>query len=241
MNYKRKILGILLLVGLMVQIFPTHALFDEENLVSRWEVNQWNEVNHVTWDWPSVNFTVDIGSLINYTISTYEPANFTNPSSGIIEIGNHTTETTNNKTGEVLTLSIYGWFPGLITSSSNWTLQKQVAQQVAQGQWMKGDLEIHELTYNYTGLLRQAINFSYQQNSTLVNQNTTVIYDLDTGVLLEGFTEIQFTEYYVLQLKLVYSDLITESNANLTTQFFFVYLITIVFLSLFWGVLRKKK
>jgi len=241
MNYKRKILGILLLVGLMINFFPAHALFDEENLVSRWEVNQWNEANHVTWEWPSINFTVEIGSFINYTISTYDSANFTHPNSGIIEIGNHTTQTTNNKTGEVLALSIWGWFPGLITSSGDWTLQKQVAQDAAQGQWTKGNLEIHELTYNYTGLLRQAINFSYQQNSTLGNQNTTVIYDMDTGVLLEGFTEIQFTEYYVLQLKLEYSDLITESNANLTTQSIFVNLIAIVFLSLFWGLLRKKK
>jgi len=241
MNSKRNILFISLIAISIINFYPVHSLSSETNLVSLWEITEWNEASVVAWEYPTLYFTAKNGSNINYTISSYDSANFTNPSSGVINIGNLTTQTTNNKTGEVLTLSIWGWFPGLITSSDDWNLQKQVAQEAAQGQWTTGNLEIQELTYNYAGMLRKAINFTYQQDPNIGNQNTTLIYDMDTGVLLEGYTELKFFELYVLELILVNSDLIVKVNTNLTSQHIFTNLTTIVFVGLLWGLLRKKK
>ncbi|MHA2244527.1 MAG: hypothetical protein ACXADY_06125 [Candidatus Hodarchaeales archaeon] len=211
----------------------------DKNLESRWKINKWNDDIVVAWDWGSTNFQTTNGSYLNYTLTEYDPTNFTHPSKGIIEIGNLTIQTTNNKTGEALVLSIYGWFPGLVTSSSNWNLQKQVAQEAANGQWTLGTLVTSESSYDYEVTSLQAINFTYSQDPNTGNQNTTLIYDKETGVLLEGYTEIQFTDYYFLSLKLVSSDIIvTESITNWSSLTIFL---TIIGTGIIWKVKRSKK
>ncbi len=241
MNYKFNMLILQLITLSLVFFFPIPALGNELNFLSQWEIIAWNEENSVAWEYPSTYFTANIGSIINYTLSSYDSNNFTNPSSGIIEIGNLTTQTTNNKTGEVLILSIWGWFPGLITSANDWAYQKQKAQEAAEGEWTLGTLQIHDSIYNYKGMSRQAINFTYRQDPSIGNQNTSLIYDKNTGVLLEGYTELMFNNPYFLKLKLIFSDLIIPSDVNLTPQTIHINLIVIVFLGLFWSLLRKNQ
>ncbi|MHA1973473.1 MAG: hypothetical protein ACTSW1_10795 [Candidatus Hodarchaeales archaeon] len=196
---------------------------------SQWRILEWNEENPVIWEWGLTSFVAQNGSLISYNMSYYDPTNFTHPSSGIISIGNLTTLTTNNKTAEVLVLSVWGWFPGLVTSI-NWTLQRQVASSAAQGLYTSGTLDIKELSYPLGGHVFSAIQFDYKQSPDLGNQNTTLIYDKDTGLLLEGFTELFFSHYYVLHLRLESSDLVTF-DPNVTSSWsFFVVAISLVVL-----------
>ncbi|MFX0185292.1 MAG: hypothetical protein ACFE95_19595 [Candidatus Hodarchaeota archaeon] len=213
MKYIFVTLQTIFLISILISIIPIQGKPIDSNLVSRWEIQEWNNDAAVFWWDPPVTtsyFIASTGSYINYTLDSYDPTNFTHPSTGKIEIGNLTVHTTNNKSGEVLALSIYGWFPGLITSASDWNYQIQVAEEVAQGEWTLGNLSTNEFKYNYSGFHRRAINFSYCQDPSVGNQNTTLIYDKETGVLLEGSTE--FLDSYILRLKLVYSDLISGSN-----------------------------
>ncbi|MFX0087988.1 MAG: hypothetical protein ACFFAU_20210 [Candidatus Hodarchaeota archaeon] len=239
MNYNYNMLIFQLITLSLAIFYPIQASGNEVNFLSQWEIVAWNEDNPVAWEYPSTYFTAKIGSIINYTLSSYDSGNFTNPSSGTIEIGNLTTQTNNNKTGEVLVLSIWGWFPGLITSANDWAYQKQSAQEAAEGEWTLGTLKIQDLIYNYKGMSRQAINFTYQQDPSIGNQNTSLIYDKNTGVLLEGHTELMFNIPYFLNIKLIFSDLIVPSDVNLTPQTIHINLIVMVFLGLFWGLLRK--
>lgn len=212
MKYKFNIIYFIMISSIINNILLTQGVSTDNYLVSRWEIQEWNDDFVAAWEWPSTYFMTTAGSYVNYTMSQYDPANFTHPSAGVIEIGNLTTQTTNNKTAEVLALSIWGWFPGLVTSSSDWNYQKEVAQEAAQGQWTAGSLVSNELMYNYNNSSLNAINFTYSQAPGGANQNTTLIYDKSSGVLLEGYTELYFETLYILKLKLVYSDLISGSN-----------------------------
>jgi len=115
MKYKLITLEIILLISILTSIIPIQGKPINLNLVSRWEIQEWNDDAAVFWWDPPITtsyFIASTGSYINYTLDYYDSTNFTHPSTGKIEIGNLTIHTTNNKTGEVLALSIYGWFPG---------------------------------------------------------------------------------------------------------------------------------
>ncbi len=200
---------------------PIQGSSEVDNSFAQWQILDWNDDITVAWDWGLNSFETLNGSYINYTLSHYEPSNFTHPSAGSIIVGNLTTQTTNNKSAEVLVLSVYGWFPGLVTSSSNWSLQEQVAFSAAQGVWTLGSLTVNEISYNYQGYNLEAITFIYEQDPSIGNQNTTLTYDKETGVLLEGWTEIFFSESYVLHLKLTETNIIDikTSTNNLTALF----------------------
>ncbi|MFX0150262.1 MAG: hypothetical protein ACFFAJ_05740 [Candidatus Hodarchaeota archaeon] len=206
------IIFFIILIGVSNNFILVQGTSQDDTQISRWKIQEWNDDFVAAWEWPSKYFVTTASSYINYTLSHYDPANFTHPSAGTIEIGNLTTQTTNNKTAEVLALSIWGWFPGLITSSSDWNHQKEVAQEAAHGQWTAGSLDTNELMYHYNSSSLKAINFTYSQDPGGANQNTTLIYDKSSGILLEGYTELYFETLYILKLKLVYSDLISESN-----------------------------
>ncbi|MFX0170786.1 MAG: hypothetical protein ACFE9L_02595 [Candidatus Hodarchaeota archaeon] len=212
MKFRFIIICFIILIGVTNNIILVQGTSKDNAQVSRWIIQEWNDDFVAAWEWPSIYFVTTAGSYINYTLSHYDPANFTHPSAGTIEIGNLTTQTTNNKTAEVLALSIWGWFPGLVTSSSDWNYQKEVAQEAANGQWTAGSLDSSELNYNYNNSSLKAINFTYSQVPGGANQNTTLIYDKSSGVLLEGYTELYFETLYILKLKLVYSELISDSN-----------------------------
>ncbi|MHA1226492.1 MAG: hypothetical protein ACTSR2_08710 [Candidatus Hodarchaeales archaeon] len=234
----QKIRVILILFIFLTTTSLVHGTSQADNRISQWRILDWNEANPVIWEWGSTSFIAQNGSLISYNMSYYDPSNFTHPSSGIISIGNLTTWTTNNKTAEVLALSIWGWFPGLVTST-NWTLQRQVAESAASGLYTSGTLNVKELSYTSNSHVFSAIQFTYSQSPDLGNQNTTLIYDKDTGLLLEGFTELQFSHYYVLGLKLESSDLISV-DTNLKTSSWSVFLSGLA-LSVFIIVYRFKR
>ena len=208
MKYNQLINVIILMICLTLVSPLIQGTPEIEESFARWQILDWNDDIVVAWDWGVNSFETINGSYINYTLSHHESSNFTHPSAGSIIVGNLTTQTTNNKTAEVLVLSIWGWFPGLITSSNNWTLQEQVALSASQGTWTLGNLSVNEVSYDYQGDNREAIIFVYKQDSSIGNQNTTLIYDKETGVLLEGWTEICFAELYVLHLKLTETSII---------------------------------
>ncbi len=238
MNYKYITIFFVVLFGISVSFISIQGNSINENLVSRWIIQEWNDDIAVAWDWPSTYFEATTGSDINYTLDYHDPTNFTYPSAGTIEIGNLTSYTNNTYIAEVLILSIYGWFPGLVTSSINWNDQQQAAQEAAQGQFTLGAVERIDIEYNYTGISRQAINFTYNQDLSLGNQNTTLIYDKKSGVLLEGYTELLFLNRYVLHLKLVYSDLI--STESVTSWYFLPIFFALMTISVFWKFKKRR-
>ena len=212
---------LIFLIGLTFVSPLAQGSSESEESFGQWQILDWNDDKAVIWDWGVSSFVTSNGSYVNYTLSHHEPSNFTHPSAGTINIGNLTTQTTNNKTAEVLVLSIYGWFPGLITSADDWQLQERVANSAAQGEWTLGSLNVTEVSYNYHGINRKAITFEYKQDPSIGNQNTTLTYDFETGVLLEGWTEIFILESYVLHLKLAKTNIIdiTSPTTNLTAIF----------------------
>jgi len=229
--------AILLMISLTF-VFPLiQGSSEDESSFALWQILDWNDDIAVAWDWGVSSFETINGSHINYTLSHYEPSNFTHPSAGSIIVGNLTTQTTNNKSAEVLVLSIYGWFPGLITSSNNWSLQEQVALSAAQGVWTLGSLTTNEISYEYQGSNREAITYRYKQDPSIGNQNTTLTYDKETGVLLEGWTEIFFAESYVLHLKLAETNIIDIKTP--TTSFTALFPISIGIAMILLGKKRK--
>lgn len=238
LNYKYITIFFIVLFGISVSFISIQGNSINENLVSRWIIEEWNDNVAVAWDWPSTYFEATTGSDINYTLDYHDPTNFTYPSAGTIEIGNLTTYTNNTYIAEVLILSIYGWFPGLVTSSTNWDNQLQAAQEAAQGQFTLGTIVRNDIEYNYSGKFRHAINFTYNQDLSIGNQNTTLIYDKKSGVLLEGYSELQFLNRYVLRLKLVHSELI--STVSVTSWCFLPIVLACVIISFAWKLERGK-
>lgn len=111
---------------------------------------------------------------------------------GLFTIGNMTLLINDSRLAAELTFSIWPWFPGLV-SHLNWSTVDQNATDSATG-WMEGDLEIRTTASTKT--------YTYHQGP-YGNQNTTLVYDLYTGLMQEGYTEFFFLNDYHLGLKLV--------------------------------------
>ncbi len=67
-----------------------------------------------------------------------------------------------------------------------------MAKEAALGGFQKGNLTINEIGYKIFGAQRMAAVFEYAQDKTTGNQNTTLVYDIETGALLPAYTEISF-------------------------------------------------
>jgi hypothetical protein len=134
MKYIFITLKIIFLISILTSIIPTQGKSIDLNLVSRWEIQEWNDDAAVFWWDPPVTtsyFIASSGSYINYSMDYYDSTNFTHPSAGTIEIGNLTIHTTNNKTGEVLALSIYGWFPKRqLEENGRWGTSQQMNSNI---------------------------------------------------------------------------------------------------------------
>lgn len=204
-----------------------------DDIVCRWKITNWNDEILVYW-YPIGYINASTNSYLNYTISNYNSTNINSPSSGTINIGNFSESITNKDAATNLTLSVWGWFPGLVTFT-NWTLHEKLATTAADGLYTKGTISIEETTYTFGELKRKAITFEYQQDNTLGNQNTTLIYDYETGVLLSANTEITFLVEYYLELELVQSNLI--ASENLTSGF----MIPLVLTTLLVCILKSNK
>jgi hypothetical protein len=111
---------------------------------------------------------------------------------GIFTIGNLTIPTNDSRIAAELAFSIWPWFPGLI-SHLTWATVDQRASDAASG-LLVGELEI--LTTPTTK------GYIYHQAAP-GNQNTTLMYDKQTGILIEGYTEFFFLNDYHLSVELV--------------------------------------
>ncbi|MHA1229175.1 MAG: hypothetical protein ACTSRP_09840 [Candidatus Helarchaeota archaeon] len=123
-------------------------------------------------------------------------------------MGNFTTNATKREIASVLVFSIGTWYPGFFITK-NLTQEKQWAIANASSGWSAGTLNIINNTHNIT--------FDYKQGSG-GNQNTTLTYDLNSGILLEGFYELNFTNYVYLHIKFIGVEEIPETS-NPTNTF----------------------
>ena len=176
-----------------------------------WKITTWNEESLVYF-YPIGNIQALNGSIIWYNVTDYDNLNYTYPSLGMFSFGNLSDYSNNYDIGSNLALSIWPWIPGLLTHN-NWTWHKLEIQKATLEGFSQGETNIKENKgYNFSNLTRNSIKFVYHQNISLGNQNTTLIYDMDSGVLLYGFSEIFIKNYYVLEITLKSSTLINSSN-----------------------------
>jgi hypothetical protein len=144
---------------------------------------------------------------------------------GIFTIGNLTIQADDSRIAAELAFSVWPWFPGLISHLA-WGSVDQAARD-ANTAFMEGELEI--LTTSTTK------SFIYHQGMS-GNQNTTLIYDRQTGLLLEGYTEFFFLNDYHLGVELV-----GVTSAPTATSYFGVFLVVIfVFLIIAFAVNRRR-
>jgi uncharacterized membrane protein len=140
------------------------------------------------WVWGSGNYwKASAGQQIAFQIHELREGEL----HGRFTIGNLTVLANDSLIGSELMLSIWPWLPGLV-SSLNWADVDQKANSSATG-WMAGVLEIRTTA--------SAKTYIYHQGPT-GNQNTTLVYDLQTGILLAAYTEIYIANDYHLGLQL---------------------------------------
>jgi hypothetical protein len=196
--------------------------------INKWKLLSWNEVNATFWWSKGVYIQAEKGSTVTYNITSSED-NSTFPNSGALSIGNVTDiQTDNNDIASNLGLSIWPWMAGLVMNPNDWTYQKDEAKSASGSEFLQGTLEINEgLNYSILDFSRKAVEFTYLQNLTLGNQNTTLIFDLDSGVLLYGKSEFLGDVLYIIELELTSSTLIVSSNYN-ASGFTILFPITIL-------------
>ncbi|MHA2233469.1 MAG: hypothetical protein ACXAB4_13385 [Candidatus Hodarchaeales archaeon] len=170
------------------------------NSYMQWEITEYNEALVADW-WNLTSdrgaFRANIGSLVNFTIAQAQPQNLSSTYKGILEFGNLSLMVDNAETGSNLVLSVYPWLPGLITHT-NWTWHKAQAQ-TGLGVFVNGTLSILDTTTEILGVEREAVIFAFEQDKP-GNQNTTLFYDKDTGVLLKADTEVRFASLFRMSL-----------------------------------------
>lgn len=143
---------------------------------------------------------------------------------GIFTIGNLTLPTNDSRIAGELMFSIWPWFTGLV-SHLDWETVDQTAIDSATG-WMEGDIEIRTSTTTKT--------YIYHQGS-LGNQNTTLVYDINTGILQAAYSEFLIAEDYHLGLQLVQGALfLTPITIIVLIGIIVVVLIVIV-------IIRRRK
>ncbi len=196
---QRKI--ILLLIALLL-IFPLSVIKVNANYANSIKTNQiysWKITNISAgliqyWDsnWQfRGNIKANTGQIVYFAISSIKK-----DIEGNFAMGNMTTKDNDTSIAYVLILG-FGvwtrpWNPGLI-SSINWTEEKSTANNSINA--TAGDILI--ITNN-----SNKIKFKYQQGNG-GNQNTTLVYDMNTGILLECYTEIKISNDYHLGLKFI--------------------------------------
>ena len=126
---------------------------------------------------------------------------------GMFTIGNLTIPANDSRIAAELALSIWPWFPGLVTHL-DWNAVDQEANDAANGFYMNGSLNIRS-----TATTRSYI---YHQGPW-GNQNTTVVYDVNSGILLAGYTEFFFLNDYHLGIEFVS---LTQKPTSLMTLLF---------------------
>ena len=219
-TYKRITTFLLVLLTIQALITPvTSKNTDKQASVNIWKLIDWNEANTTQWYSKGIFVQAQKGTQVTYNITSSQN-NETYPNSGYFTIGNASNiQTDNNDLANTFTLSIYPWSPGFVTNPTNWTQNEASAKAAAAGTYLQGHLSItNGLTYNFSSYQRIANEFVYSQNLTLGNQNTTLIYDKDTGVLLYAKSEIYFSALFKIELELQSSTLISANNTTNKTK-----------------------
>jgi hypothetical protein len=180
----------------------------------------------VEWGWGTGDYwQANAGQRITYIINEIKNDEI----HGLLSIGNLTLLTNDSRLAAELTLSIWPWFPGLI-SHLDWTVVDQNARSAATG-WMEGTLEIQ--TTATTKI------YTYQQG-LFGNQNTTLAYDLQTGLLKAAYTEFYFQKDYHLGIEL--AEAIKEpSPLTVTLVEFSLIFVLLIFLIIVVLRFRKKR
>ncbi|MHA2105588.1 MAG: hypothetical protein ACW981_19345 [Candidatus Hodarchaeales archaeon] len=249
-NFKSKIftlgIGFLFLFNLVI-ISDSVALTNHGEFISTniWKVTNWNETEPLNF-FPVANITAEKDSIMSYNVTHEDLGNYTFSNLGNFTFGNLSLSIDNPSIGSNLGFSIWPWIPGLVTHS-NWTWHIQEAVSASQGQYLLGDISINGVNdskaYQIGDFNRIGIEFVYQQAKP-GNQNTTLIYDQATGVLLYGFSEIFIEKMYFLELDLISSSLITSTNFQETkgVNFTLISVISILgFMSVVIVRLKNKK
>jgi len=150
---------------------------------------------------------------------------------GLLTIGNLTLPANDSRIAAELVFSIWPWFPGLV-SNRDWNAVDQAATEAASGFWMNGTLDILE------GLSTKT--YVYHQGPW-GNQNTTLIYDTNSGILLSAYTEFFFQNDYHLGIDFI---ALTQNPTFLNTLLFvgtFGIVLVIVFFAIVISGARSKK
>lgn len=164
------------------------------------------------------------GQEVTFTI--HQLAN--NELHGLFTIGNLTLPANDSRIAAELVFSIWPWFPGLV-SHLDWTTVDQEATNAAMSFYMNGSLEI--ITTSTTK------SYIYHQGPW-GNQNTTVVYDLTTGILLAGYTEFFFLNDYHLGIEFL---ILTQSPTELATPLFAAVLVLVMIIIAFsFAIVRKN-
>ncbi|MFW9830536.1 MAG: hypothetical protein ACFFD8_01995 [Candidatus Thorarchaeota archaeon] len=147
---------------------------------------------------------------------------------GLLNIGNLTLFNNNSRIAAELVLSIWPWFPGLV-SHLDWVTVDQAATEAATSYFMNGSLEIR------TSL--DTKSYIYHQGP-LGNQNTSLVYDLHTGILLAGYTEFFFLNDYHLGIELI---TITRTPTTLPSLVFNATLLVVLLSSIIIFVITNRR
>ncbi len=216
-TFKCLTLLILFLLSLQLSITPGTSVTNsnEQVSVNVWKLEDWNQASLLDWYSQGIYVNATKGTLVVYNITSSQN-NMTNPNSGFFSIGNVSKRTTdNNDLANTFALSIYPWSPGFVMDPYNWSLSVIQAENAAKGEYLQGNLSISNIShYNDSGYLRNAIEFTYSQNMSLGNQNTTLVYDFATGVLLYAKSSLFIGSLYKIELQLQSSTLITTNNVE---------------------------
>lgn len=206
----------LLIIALSFNLYSSGVIAtnntDKQVSKNVWNLLQWNENNVPEW-WPrSIYIHAQAGTKVMYNI-THSLDNMTYPNNGTFTIGNATNIITNNfDLANTFALSIYPWAPGFVADPYNWTGQINLAKEGASPSHTNGTLSITQGTTQFSNYNRTTYKFVFNQSLTVGNQNTTLIYDKSTGVLIYGFSEVSYNILYKIEVALSSSTLITGSN-----------------------------
>lgn len=147
---------------------------------------------------------------------------------GSFTIGNLTLPANDSRIAAELVFSIWPWFPGLV-SHLNWDAVDQAATDAAMSFYMNGSLNIRSTSKTRTYIYHQG---------PWGNQNTTLVYDVNSGILLAGYTEFFFLNDY--HLGIVFANL-TEKPTSLTALLFIGVLGIAVITFIFGFIINRRQ
>ena len=223
----------------------SESVNDSQTVISKsfWQLTNWNTARPLEWYTSSYAFVANVTANINSTIEYDITSQNSTLNTGNLTLGNLTNFQTNSLAiASNLVLSIYPWYPALVTDT-NWTQQTIDAKNAANDIYTQGNLKITNVTFK-TGadnFYRKAIEFQYNENKSLGNQNTTLIYDIGSGVLLYGNSSIKFSSLFVVTLNLLNIKLITVSNTTASTSTPFYIIIPFIVIFLITSIIRIRK